>query len=236
MLPTRGIELILGPMGSGKTTEMLRRVRVHEVAGRTAVVVKHSIDTRYEDDLTVSGDAWKAVVTHNKEKREALHLPSLLPFAQTTEVDVIGIDEGQFFEDIVEGCLELVRRGKIVIVSGLDGTTKKEPFGRLLWLIPNADHVEKLRAVCIRCKQRDAPFTAKNEESTGKTVEVGGFELYSPVCRECWTEPESTKKVEVPPRDYRVTDSIVYRGCSTCNTKRELQADIALPWRISWDD
>jgi thymidine kinase len=202
-------------MFSGKTTEMLRRVRVLEIGGMKAEVVKHSIDIRYEEEVAegvhrvvsealdkidtslelgvvLMNDKKRVVVTHHDERRDALHLATLLPYAETTDADVVGIDEGQFFGDVVEGCLKLLERGKIVIMACLDGDYQKKPFGRVLELIPHADRFEKLNAICMKCKKMEAPFTSKNSNSNGEVIEVGGIDKYTPTCRGCFTVPETS--------------------------------------------
>jgi thymidine kinase len=101
--------------------------------------------------------------------------------------DVIGIDEAQFFPDIVQGCETLAKTGLTLIVAGLDGTFQRQPFGSLLNLIPLCEKVKKLSAICMGCK-RTAGFTSRIDGGRNpEEVEViGGVELYKPVCRECY--------------------------------------------------
>lgn len=98
--------------------------------------------------------------------------------------DVVGVDEGQFFPDVVEFCEKLANEGKIVVVSALDGTFQRKPFGSVLQLIPMAEEVHKLTAVCKGCF-RDAAFTRRIGSETQVEV-IGGAEMYVPVCRECF--------------------------------------------------
>ena len=103
--------------------------------------------------------------------------------------DVVGIDEGQFFEDIIEFCEEAANSGKIVVVAALDGTFERKPFGNIINLIPLAEMVTKLSAVCVYCT-REAAFTKRVVEN--KEVQlIGGAEMYKPVCRVCFFEEES---------------------------------------------
>ena len=98
--------------------------------------------------------------------------------------DVIGVDEGQFFSEIVEFCEALANKDKIVLVSALDGTFERKPFGNILNLIPLAEKVTKLCAVCVYCTS-EAAFTKRIVES--KEIElIGGAEMYKPVCRACF--------------------------------------------------
>jgi thymidine kinase len=107
------------------------------------------------------------------------------------EYDIIGIDEGQFFEDIVEVSEELANKGKTVIISALDGTFERKAFGRILELVPLAEEVTKLDAVCMDCKE-PASFTKRLWESK-ETELIGGSEIYKPVWRRCfiWDNPKA---------------------------------------------
>ena len=108
------------------------------------------------------------------------------------EFDVVAIDEGQFFQDIVEKTELFCNLGKIVIVAALDGTFERKPFGRILELIPLAEHVEKLSAVCFSCG-KDAIYTKRMSDC--KDIElIGGEEIYKPVCRFCFFKEETPKK------------------------------------------
>ena len=113
--------------------------------------------------------------------------------AQMKNYDVVGIDEGQFFEDIVEFCQQAANLGKIVLVAALDGTFERKPFGNIINLIPLAEKVNKLCAVCVYCTS-EAAFTKRIIES--KEIQlIGGDEMYKPVCRACFfleEEPRQT--------------------------------------------
>ena len=103
----------------------------------------------------------------------------------TNHVDVIGIDEGQFFPDIVSFCERMANQGKIVIVAALDGTFLREGFGNVLNLLPVAEQVTKLNAICHHC-MRDAAFTKRI--GTEKEIElIGGSDKYVAVCRACYS-------------------------------------------------
>jgi thymidine kinase len=106
--------------------------------------------------------------------------------------DVIGVDEGQFFAEIVEFCELMANKSKTVLVSALDGTFERKPFGNIINLIPLAERVIKLCAVCVYCAC-EAAFTKRIVES--KEVElIGGAEMYKPVCRGCFFQEQESKK------------------------------------------
>jgi len=111
-------------------------------------------------------------------------------------VDVIGIDEGQFFPDLVEVCEKLAAAGKTVLVASLDGTFQRKPFGRTLELIPMAESVTKLQAVCMICF-RDAAFSRRLGDETAIEV-IGGADKYVAVCRECFFKPYKPELANQP--------------------------------------
>ena len=179
------IELIIGPMFSGKSTELMRRIKRHMIAKRDCIVVKYFKDKRYSE-----GD----MATHDRQLLKASSTETLDTIYESLLThDVIGIDEGQFFPDVsnavsdsqvVEVSDKLAEKGKVVIISALDGTFQKKPFGRILELIPLCEQVNKLTAVCVGCG-KDASFSQRL--TCEKTVElIGGADLYRPVCRTCF--------------------------------------------------
>ncbi|GAB2228781.1 hypothetical protein Drorol1_Dr00022911 [Drosera rotundifolia] len=173
------IHVILGPMFAGKTTALLRRVQSEATTGRNVVMIKSSKDTRYAID---------SVVTHDGIKFPCWALPNLSSFAEKfgaeayAQLDIIGIDEAQFFGDLYEFCSKAAEHdGKIVIVAGLDGDYMRRSFGSVLDVIPLADSVTKLTARCELCGKR-AFFTLRKTEDM-QTELIGGADLYMPVCR-----------------------------------------------------
>ncbi|XP_047434210.1 thymidine kinase, cytosolic [Mugil cephalus] len=174
---TRGqIQVIFGPMFSGKSTELMRRVRRFQVAQYNCLVIKYAKDTRYSDT---------GMATHDKNTMEAVAANRLEDVrSMALQACVIGIDEGQFFPDTVEFCEEMANLGKTVVVAALDGTFQRKPFGNILNLIPLAESVVKLHAVCMQC-YREACYTKRIGEE--KEVEViGGADKYQAVCRNCF--------------------------------------------------
>lgn len=170
------LTLIIGPMFSGKSTELLRRIRRYEIAEKRCLLFKYLDDVRYSIDEVVSHDGLgiKAIPT--------LKLLSKSPEVEGAEV--VGIDEGQFFSDLGPFVEFLLSKGIHVIVAGLDATAQKEPFGDMVRLVPEAEEVIKLKAICMLCKG-DASFTKKKHQN-GTTVEIGGSDLYLATCRRCF--------------------------------------------------
>jgi len=175
-MPCGRIEVIFGPMFSGKSTELLRRIRRYTVANHRCLVVKYKNDTRYSDEN---------MSTHDKQMISAQPCTDLKDIEATAIFyDVIGIDEGQFFPDIVPFCEKLANIGKTVIVAALDGTFQRKPFGSVLELVPLAEQVTKLSAVCTSCF-KDAAFS-KRIGSEMEVEVIGGADKYVAVCRQCY--------------------------------------------------
>ncbi|XP_006790747.1 thymidine kinase, cytosolic [Neolamprologus brichardi] len=170
------IQVIFGPMFSGKSTELMRRVRRFQIAQYNCLVIKYAKDTRYSDT---------GMATHDKSTMEAVPancLKDVRPLA--LRACVIGIDEGQFFPDAVEFCEEMANLGKTIIVAALDGTFQRKAFGNILNLVPLAESVVKLHAVCMQCF-KEAAYTKRI--GAEKEVEViGGADKYQAVCRKCY--------------------------------------------------
>ncbi|KAJ7946395.1 Thymidine kinase [Quillaja saponaria] len=174
------IHVIVGPMFAGKTTTLLRRIQSESSSGRNVAIIKSSKDTRYGLD---------SIVTHDGVKLPCQALTDLSSFKQNygldayEELDVIGIDEAQFFEDLYDFCRETADHdGKTVIVTGLDGDYLRRSFGSVLDIIPLADSVTKLTARCELCGKR-AFFTLRKTEEK-QTELIGGADVYMPVCRQ----------------------------------------------------
>jgi len=188
------IQLILGPMFSGKSTELIRRLKRFQVARYEVLIVKYAKDVRY-DEL--------GIATHDKQCLPAVAATCLSELIKQAEnYDVIGIDEGQFFPDI---CLAetLANLGKIVVIAALDGTYMREPFANIMALIPLAENVSKLSAVCMNCFG-EAAFTKRTSEEKSLEV-IGGADKYMAVCRTCH---KSSIKDATSPRDALKTGSM----------------------------
>ncbi|KAG2245789.1 hypothetical protein Bca4012_091242 [Brassica carinata] len=173
------IHVIMGPMFSGKSTSLLRRIKSEINTGRSVAMVKSSKDTRYAKD---------SMVTHDGIGFPCWALPDLMSFPEIfghdayAKLDVIGVDEAQFFGDLYEFCCKVADDdGKTVIVAGLDGDYLRRSFGAVLDIIPLADSVTKLTARCEVCGQK-AFFTLRKTRDT-RTELIGGADVYMPVCR-----------------------------------------------------
>jgi len=184
LLPERGgwLEVVCGPMFSGKSEELIRRLRRAEIAGQRALIVKPRIDDRYDIGHVVShaGAKMRAVaVSHPGE------IPGL-----ADGYDAVGIDEVQFFPpEIVEIVEVLVGRGARVVAAGLDQDFRGLPFGSMPELLCRAELVDKLQAVCHRCGG-PATMTQRLVDgepawASGATIVVGALEQYEARCRAC---------------------------------------------------
>jgi thymidine kinase len=176
------LEVICGPMFSGKSEEMIRRLRRAEIAGQRVVIFKPRIDDRYDatDVVSHAGARMRAVAVAG--------VPELV--ARSAGHDVIGIDEVQFFDRaVVDAALALAEGGVRVVVSGLDQDFRRLPFGVMPELLAYAEFVDKLQAVCHRCggtatttqrlvDGRPAPYS-------GETIVVGALDSYEARCRDC---------------------------------------------------
>jgi len=169
------IHLIIGPMFSGKTTELFRLVRRHKLAGKEVVVVKSSKDNRFDK---------VQACTHDMNKMEAITSYDIASIHEELKrYDVIGIDEGQFFEDIAYFAEKLANSGRTVIIAALNGDYRQKSFQTVTSLFSISDKIEKLSAVCHTCGH-SASFTYRISESTELEV-IGGKEAYLAVCRSC---------------------------------------------------
>ncbi len=182
--PTGGwIEVICGSMFSGKTEELIRRVRRAQIARQRVQVFKHSLDARYAEREVAShnGLQLEAVPVENSARLRALIAP---------ETTVVAIDEGQFFDEgLVALCEELADRGLRVIVAGLDLDFRGEPFGPMPQLMARAERVDKLQAICVVC---GGPASRTQRLINGQpaayddpVIMVGAEEVYQARCRGC---------------------------------------------------
>tara|TARA_B110000438_G_scaffold107661_1_gene105793 strand:- start:299 stop:844 length:546 start_codon:yes stop_codon:yes gene_type:complete len=171
------IEVICGPMFSGKTEELLRRLKRSIIAKNKVAVFKPKIDNRYSDEFVVShnNNSIKSItIDHSKEILEL-----------STDISIIGIDEIQFFDtDIIKICIELANEGKRIIVSGLDKDFQGRPFGIMPNLMCEAELVTKLTAICNQCGDY-AAFTKRISDSKDQVL-LGETDIYEANCRGCF--------------------------------------------------
>ncbi len=173
------IEVICGCMFSGKTEELIRRVKVAKSAGFSIAVFKHSADKRYNET---------SVVSHNLNAIDALPIEnSAALLSLNLNCQVVAIDEAQFFDNELPGtCTKLASRGIRVIIAGLDMDYKGQPFGPMPGLVAIADEVTKLEAVCVQC---GSPATYSYRTSFSESqILIGEKESYEPRCRVCFID------------------------------------------------
>lgn len=170
------IEVICGSMFSGKTEELIRRLKRVEIANLKAEIFKPSVDVRYDEVKIVSHDSNKIHSTPVDNSQ------TILLLAQ--DVDVVGIDEAQFFDDqITIVCEKLALNGIRVIVAGLDMDYKGKPFGQMPNLLAVADYITKLHAICVKCG--NIANISFRKAPGGGQVMIGEKEIYEPRCRIC---------------------------------------------------
>lgn len=171
------IEVICGSMFSGKTEELIRRLKRASFAKQRVEIFKPAIDTRYSND---------EVISHGRNSIQSTPIDSsasILLFS--SEIDVVGIDEAQFFDEgLVNVCNELANRGIRVIIAGLDMDFKGIPFGPMPALCAIADEVTKVHAICVRCG--DLAYISHRIIASDKRVLLGEKEEYEPLCRCCY--------------------------------------------------
>jgi thymidine kinase len=184
------LEVVCGSMFSGKTEELMRRLRRAEYAKQRVLTIKHHIDKRYNQEPT-------SIVSHEGSERFALIINDTVAGAEKiielaqNNVDVIGIDEIQFFgHHMISAIIKLIGKGKRIVVAGLDLDFRGEPFGILPILMALADEVCKLKAICVRCGN-DAHHTQRLINGfpaaySDPIVLVGAAELYEARCRDCF--------------------------------------------------
>lgn len=173
------IEVVCGSMFSGKTEELIRRLKRAQFARQKVEIFKPSIDVRYSEDEVVSHDSNSIASTPIDHSAGILLLSS--------DIDVVGIDEAQFFDlGLVEVCNELAERGVRVIIAGLDMDYKGVPFGPMPNLMAIADEVTKVHAICVRCG--DLAYVSHRTVKNDKRVLLGEKMEYEPLCRVCYAK------------------------------------------------
>lgn len=179
------IEVICGSMFSGKTEELLRRLRRAKIAKQKVEIFKPNVDTRYSISEVISHDRNSIMSTPVEHSSNVLLLSS--------DVEVVGIDEAQFFDmGLVEVCQQLADQGVRVIVAGLDMDFKRRPFGPIPALCSIADDVTKVHAICVDCGSlANFTFRIANED---KQVLLGEAQDYKSLCRSCYLR-ESKREI-----------------------------------------
>ncbi len=171
------IEVICGSMFSGKTEELIRRLKRVKIANRKVKIFKPSIDTRYHSEK---------IVSHDENYIHSIPVSSSYQILDRVEdTDVVGIDEAQFFDNqLPEVCTTLAKRGIRVIIAGLDMDYQGKPFGVMPMLMSDAEYVTKVHAICVQCGNiaNYSHRTIVNEEQ----VLLGAKNNYEPLCRHCY--------------------------------------------------
>ena len=175
------IEVICGSMFSGKTEELIRRLKRARFANQKVEIYKPAIDVRYSDDQVVSHDSHSIPSTPIDSPASMLLLSS--------DVEVVGIDEAQFFDEtIVEVVQKLADRGIRVIIAGLDMDFTGKPFGPMPALMAVAEDVQKVHAICVQC---GSPANHSHRlAKSDKLVLLGEKDTYEPLCRHCFNAAE----------------------------------------------
>lgn len=179
------IEVICGSMFSGKTEELIRRLKRAIFAHQKVEIFKPSMDIRYSEDEVVSHDSNSIASTPIESSASILLLAS--------NIDVVGIDEAQFLDDgLVEVCQQLADNGVRVIVAGLDIDYKRVPFGPMPALLAIADEVTKVHAICVKCG--NLAYVSHRIVASEKRVLLGEKDSYEPLCRECYLKSLNENK------------------------------------------
>ena len=171
------IEVVCGSMFSGKTEELIRRMKRAKFAKQKVEIFKPSLDTRYSD---------VDVVSHDQHSIPSTPIDSSSTIALlSSDIDVVGIDEAQFLDDgVVDVCNDLANRGVRVIVAGLDMDFQGKPFGPMPALCAIADEVTKVHAICVKCGA--LAYISHRLVANDKRVLLGEQMEYEPFCRECY--------------------------------------------------
>jgi len=173
------LELIIGPMFSGKTSKLIEIYKQCKFCNIPVCVINHSIDTRYHDTM---------VSSHDKIMIPCIQATELNDIWQKNEVNqnvVFLINEGQFFSDLYEVVLDMIKNSKTVYICGLDGDFERKKFGQILDLIPYCDAVTKLTSLCSLCKNGSRGIFSMRLTSEKQQTLIGS-DNYIPVCRECY--------------------------------------------------
>ena len=173
------IEVVCGSMFSGKTEELIRRLRRAIIANKKVQIFKPELDVRYDESEVVSHDK------NSIPSTPVSHSQNILLLADG--IEVVGIDEAQFFDmELMSVCEKLAKRGTRVIIAGLDMDFQGKPFGPMPYLLSIADYITKVHAICVPCGE--IALHSFRKISNEKTVLLGERESYEPRCRKCFED------------------------------------------------
>ena len=183
------LKVILGPMFSGKTTELIKIYNSHKACDIKVCAINHSSDKRYHDNK---------LSTHDRDMIDSINIDKLSLISPLLHMyDVFVINEGQFFDDLYDIINIMVNlHKKKVYVAGLDGDFKRRKFGQMLDIISLADDVIKLKSICINCKKNDGIFT--HRLSNEKQQVLVGNNNYTSLCRHCYNLKNSISPQSKP--------------------------------------
>lgn len=177
------IEVVCGSMFSGKTEELIRRLKRAHIANKRVEIFKPKVDTRYDEQKVVSHDS------NSIRSTPVEHSENILKLAE--RIEVVGIDEAQFMDaELPHVCEKLAQRGTRVIVAGLDMDFEGKPFGPLPHLLSIADYITKVHAICVKCGEV-AHFSYRTSKDKSKIL-LGEKDHYEPRCRNCYYKGENT--------------------------------------------
>ncbi len=181
------IEIVTGSMFSGKTEELIRRIKRAEIAQQKVGIFKPKIDKRYSEKNVVSHDSKSIPSIPVTEAKEILD--------HVEDIEVVGIDEAQFFEnDLPEICNHLANNGKRVVIAALDMDFNGKPFGPVPALMAIAEYVTKVHAICMKCGNL-ANYSHRLSDKQ-KLVVLGEKDIYEPLCRSCFQKTKQNQKKE----------------------------------------
>ena len=196
-MPAR-LEVIAGPMFSGKSEELIRRIRRAKWANKRIALVKPFRDSRTESYVATRNIVdGRSLIAETFPAEPVCAIEDILMVLESTEAEILGIDEGQFFDDwLIDGVAVLLRTHKLqdfrIIVAGLDLDYRLQPFGPMPQLLAMADRIDKLTGVCMNCGTDDARFTQRLH-GTSQTIQVGDLGDYQVRCRKCHFIPTLPK-------------------------------------------
>ncbi len=186
------LEIIIGPMFSGKTNYLLKEISIFPILGSSVLYINHSLDNRSNENFSTHSTYNTFTITDDLKMLKMLKTDSLDESLKEICKDflVIAIDEAQFFTGLKDFVLDLVEnKGKRVLVAGLNGDFKRDTFGEITTLISYCDKITKLSSFCVSCSKNkrmtDAHFSFKHKDNND-LISIGGKEKYIPLCRECY--------------------------------------------------
>ena len=189
------LEIIMGPMFSGKTSKLLEIYKQCVFCNIPVSIINHSLDKRYHDSMISSHDKIMAPCLQAKELKDVWSMDDTSISMKNDDIlkksDIILINEGQFFSDLYEVVIDMLKHKKQIYICGLDGDFERKKFGNILDLIPLCDKITKLSSLCSKCKNGTLGIFSLRLTNE-KTQTVIGSENYIPVCRKCYEETITT--------------------------------------------